>query len=280
MRDLLQVSQAFYLKCRRYVLIGTLSALATFSTVDSYARAGQEAKVSISAKNVTIATVFAEIQKQTKLYIFYNNDVLDDKEKVSVQFTAMEVDKALKSILKGKSLDFNITENYIVIFSAKEKEKEKASTTISLTGVKYEAYADTIKTKKLSGRVLSEEEATPISSASVMILHTKRGTSTNANGEFTVDVMPGDSLQVTYIGKDPKKIVYRDQSFLTVKLVNAASKEVNEVVVTGYQTVQKKLFAGSSSTLSSKELERAGMADVTKMLEGQFAGVHLVQRLN
>ncbi len=276
MRDLLQVSHALYSLIRRHVLIGTLCTLAIFPTVHSYARGGQEAKVSITAKNVTIATVFAEIQKQTKLYIFYNNDVLDDKEKVSVQFSGMEVDKALKTILKGKHLDFNITENYIVIYSAKEKEKENTTYSYGAGGQqKLDNYADTIKAKKLGGRVLSEEDGTPVSSASVVVLHSKHGTSTNANGEFTLNVMPGDSILVSYIGKEPKKIVYHDQAFLNVKLVNAVNKDVAEVVVTGYQTVQKKLFAGSSATLAAKDLERAGLPDVTKMLEGQFAGVSL-----
>ncbi|ANI88806.1 hypothetical protein A9P82_05590 [Arachidicoccus ginsenosidimutans] len=53
------------------------------------------------------------------------------------------------------------------------------------------------------------------------------------------------------------------------------SSALGDVVITGYTTVRKKLFNGSASTLSAKELERDGSPDVTKMLEGQFAGVSL-----
>ncbi|ULT44427.1 TonB-dependent receptor plug domain-containing protein [Niabella defluvii] len=47
------------------------------------------------------------------------------------------------------------------------------------------------------------------------------------------------------------------------------------LVSTGYNTIKKKNFTGAATTLSAKELERAGVPDISRMLEGQFAGVSL-----
>lgn len=237
----------------------------------SFARGAQEYKVSISARSITIAGVFSEIRKQTGLHVFYNNELLNDKEKVSVQFAATQVEKVLNTVLQGKNLRFTITDNYVVIFSAKDKEfgdKSTVSYAPRLEGM----LADTIKTKKLSGVVTSNEEGTPLSGASVQVLRSRRGTTTNAKGEFSIEVQPGDSIAVTYIGKAEKVIAYRSQSFLTIDLPNAAGG-LTDVVITGFQNIERKHFTGSSVKLKAEDVKMDGIIDVSRMLEGRAAGV-------
>lgn len=130
-------------------------------------------------------------------------------------------------------------------------------------------HAQEIKT--VTGVVL-DDDGKPLSNTSISIKGSKQAIATDSSGKFTIKVKKGDVLQITHVSFSPRTITYDSQRQLRISL-QQTDASLNEVVITGYQNVKKKLFSGSSSTLSAKELERPGTADITKMLEGQFAGV-------
>lgn len=129
-------------------------------------------------------------------------------------------------------------------------------------------------TNKVSG-IVKDESGKPIQGVSVLVVKTNNGTKTDENGRFAISIVSGEKLLFTYVGKLNSTITYNGQATLSIELKSNENSNLDEVVVTGYQNVKKKLFSGSSSTLSAKDVERAGLPDVTKMLEGQFAGVSL-----
>ncbi len=122
--------------------------------------------------------------------------------------------------------------------------------------------------------IVVDDNGTPLSHTSVLIKGSKQAVATDSLGRFTIKLKKGDVLQVTHISFSQRKITYDNQGTLRISL-QRDDAALGEVVVTGYQTVKKKLFSGSSSTLTAKELDRPGATDITKMLEGQFAGVSL-----
>jgi TonB-linked SusC/RagA family outer membrane protein len=130
-------------------------------------------------------------------------------------------------------------------------------------------HAQEIKT--VSGTVL-DDNGNPVSNTSILIKGSKQAVATDSLGKFTIKVKKGDVLQISHVSFSSRKITYDNQGTLRIAL-QRNDAALSEVVVTGYQNVKKKLFSGSSSTLTAKELERPGTADITKMLEGQFAGV-------
>jgi TonB-linked SusC/RagA family outer membrane protein len=132
-------------------------------------------------------------------------------------------------------------------------------------------HAQEIKT--VTGIVI-DDNGNPVSNASILNKGSKQAAPTDAEGKFTIKVKKGDILEITHVSFSARRITYDVQVTLRIKL-QPNDAALSEVVVTGYQTVKKKMFSGSSSTLSAKELERPGATDITKMLEAQFAGVSL-----
>ena len=127
------------------------------------------------------------------------------------------------------------------------------------------------------GKVVDADSTNnPLIGASVVIRGTGSGTATDSRGEFAIaNVAPNARIVISMSGYTTLEIEARNiNPDRAIRLENTASA-LSEVVVTGYQNVKKKLFSGSSATLSAKEVERAGMPDITRMLEGQFAGVSL-----
>jgi TonB-linked SusC/RagA family outer membrane protein len=132
-------------------------------------------------------------------------------------------------------------------------------------------HAQEIKT--VTGIVV-DDNGNPVSGASILNRESKQAVPSDAQGKFTIKVNKGDVLEITHVSFAARRITYEGRATIRVTLqTNDAA--LSEVIVTGYQTVKKKMFSGSSTTLSAKDLERPGASDPTKMLEGQFAGVSL-----
>ena len=122
------------------------------------------------------------------------------------------------------------------------------------------------------GKVTGAEEGIVLPQVSIENLVTHRGTFSNLNGEFTIAAHRGDSLRFTYAGKAPHTIIYRGERFIDVQM-GESDRALSEVVVTGYQTIEKKKFAGAAATVKMDDAKLSGQTDVSRMLEGRAAGV-------
>ncbi len=126
---------------------------------------------------------------------------------------------------------------------------------------------------KITGTVISAEDGEPVIGASVLINGTKNtGTTTNFDGKFTITVPQGKKLKISYIGMND--LVVTPKNGMVIKMT-AASTMVDEVVVTGVVKQDKRLFTGSAAKIDADKAKLAGMADVSRSLEGRVAGVQV-----
>ncbi|MDL2231261.1 SusC/RagA family TonB-linked outer membrane protein [Porphyromonadaceae bacterium OttesenSCG-928-L07] len=102
------------------------------------------------------------------------------------------------------------------------------------------------------------------------------GTVTGNDGAFTLNMPPASGRQVlvfTYIGFETREVdVKPDMGKVTLKEEQAT---LDEVIVTGYQRIDRKLFTGSASVVKADELESDGANDLARMLQGKAAGVQI-----
>ena len=122
---------------------------------------------------------------------------------------------------------------------------------------------------KVTGTVL-EDTGEPCIGATVMIQGTKQGTKTDMDGKFTINVPAGKKLTISYIGMVTQHV--KPQNGMTVKLI-ADAHTVDEVVVTGMQKQDKRLFTGATTKIDADNTKLDGIADVSRALEGRAAGV-------
>lgn len=127
--------------------------------------------------------------------------------------------------------------------------------------------------KKAIGVVVGEDDK-PLPGATVTNLRTKTGTNTDSDGSFSINAEDGDKLEATYVGLSSQTLAFSGQSSLKFVLNGEDKGRLEEVLVqTGYQKVDRKLFTGAVTKLNAKDVERNGVPDVSRMLEGQVAGV-------
>ena len=125
-----------------------------------------------------------------------------------------------------------------------------------------------IAQQKITGTVF-EDNGEPCIGATVMIQGSKLGTKTDIDGNFTINVPEGKKLEFSYIGMATQ--VLKAKNGMKVVLQNSA--ELKEVVVTGMQKVDKRLFTGASTKINASDAKIDGMADISRSLEGRAAGV-------
>ncbi|MFD2934709.1 SusC/RagA family TonB-linked outer membrane protein [Spirosoma flavum] len=128
--------------------------------------------------------------------------------------------------------------------------------------------------RRITGTVTSNGETIP--GANVVLKGTTVGTTTDANGAFTLTLRgSADVLSISAIGYKPVQVTVGNQTAVTVKLEEDATS-LNEVVVTGYTTDSKRDNTGAVATVKSKDLKAVPSANVETQLQGRVAGVTVI----
>lgn len=145
---------------------------------------------------------------------------------------------------------------------------------MAVTGLAKSVQATQQQQKKVTG-VVSDSEG-PLIGATVMEKGTSNGTVTDMDGNFTLNVKPGATLVISYIGYVSQTINVGSQSNLKVKL-EAEGQNLNDVVVIGYGTQRKEAVTGSVANVRGDLLREVPGSDITNALQGRVAGVEMAQ---
>lgn len=124
--------------------------------------------------------------------------------------------------------------------------------------------------QELKGQVI--DEFGPITGASIVIKGTTRGTVTDINGNFTLEVKNGEILQISFLGYITEELTYNGQATLTITLKEDILN-LDEIVVVGYGTQQKVNLSGAVSQLDSKALTNRPISNISTGIQGMMPGV-------
>ncbi len=129
-------------------------------------------------------------------------------------------------------------------------------------------------TNDIRGTVL-DENGEPLIGASLKLKKSGQGTVTDIEGHFTLSASArGDMVTISYIGYEPLQMtVDKLAQQKTIRLHPDRQQQIEEVVVTGMQKVDKRLFTGASTKLKAEDTKIDGLADISRSLEGRAAGV-------
>ena len=130
------------------------------------------------------------------------------------------------------------------------------------------------QSKKVTGRV-SDSEGELIG-ATVMEKGTNNGVITDYNGNFSIDVAPGATLVVSYVGYITQEVRVGNQSQINVVLESEGGN-LNEVVVIGYGTQRREAVTGSVANVNGEKLNQVAATNAAQALQGRVAGVLMTQ---
>ena len=130
--------------------------------------------------------------------------------------------------------------------------------------------------QKVSGTV-KDANGDPVIGATIMEKGTQNGTVTDLDGNFTLDLKKGGSLDVSYVGMKPQTLSTSGKSSFNITLEDDATT-LNDVVVVGYGTMKRKDLTGSVSSVTGEALAKNPVANIAEALQGQLAGVNIISQ--
>ena len=225
-----------------------------------YAEASSQ-KVTLNMKNTNLYSVLQQLKNQTGVRMLYDADYTKQIKCKDATFQAEDLAVVLGKLLKDTPLSFKVVNGVFVINKTQEKEKEKKSVT-------------------LKGRV-QDGKKEPMPGVTVRLVGTSVGTATDAEGRFTITLpLEKGIIEFSFVGYVKQEVAFskdiaKDTLQITLKeeLVN-----LNEVVVTGYQTLKKQSMAGSTSHVKAEDLTMVPGQTLEQMLQGAIPGMMVMNQ--
>jgi TonB-dependent starch-binding outer membrane protein SusC len=135
-------------------------------------------------------------------------------------------------------------------------------------------YSVTQAQKKVSGRVVNSRDGSPLAGVSVNVKGGKPGTTTDESGQFQLMAAVNDVLVFSNVGFTEKEVVVPDNEIIDLKVeLDVAQNNLQEVVVTGYTTQNRRQVTGSVSKLSGSRVRLQPVGSFDKALQGKVPGL-------
>ena len=125
----------------------------------------------------------------------------------------------------------------------------------------------------VSGTVTADGQ--PLPGATVIVKGTNKGTTTDFDGNFTIEANSENVLSISYVGYSTKEVTVGNQTQIIINLDE--SNKLDEVVIIGYGTQRKSDLTGSVSSVSAEDITAVPVSRVDQALQGRAAGVQVTQ---
>ena len=221
------------------------------------------ADISIKAKNEPLKKVLSQITAQTGYEFAYSEAVNPSAIKVNVNVDKKDVIKFFDEFFNEIGLSYKIV-GKAVSLSPKNAAPQQASTNTGKV--------------KISGVVLDENGAS-LPGVYVMVMGTKRGTTTDITGKYELDCTVGEKLQYSCVGfKNVEMTIGRSLNPFKNVVMAEDLVALEDAVVIGYGNTQKiKDVTGAISHVGTKAIEQASVGtSITSLLQGRAAGVDVM----
>jgi iron complex outermembrane receptor protein len=129
--------------------------------------------------------------------------------------------------------------------------------------------------KTITGKITDLKDGSPVAGATVQAKGSKKGTSTLADGSFTLSVGPDvTTIVITSVGFERQELDISGKSTIDVVLV-ASNANLNEVVVVGYGTARRKDLTGAVSSVKAKDFNQGAISTPDQLLQNKVPGVEI-----
>ncbi|MBB5284561.1 TonB-linked SusC/RagA family outer membrane protein [Rhabdobacter roseus] len=246
-------------------LVGTLVVYAN----DGMGQSVLSQKVALQVQSVSLRDALVQLEKATDVKFIYSSRVVKSDVKVSVNAQSEALSKVLDQLLSPIDIGYRVVDQQILLYKVKPTDKPTPSLPAPATGQLPLAPADIL----VRGQVVDGASSSPLPGVSVVVRGTSRGTTTNAEGRFELEVPDANTVLVfSFVGFEKLEVPVGNRTELTVELAQDI-RNLEEMVVVGYGTVRKSDLTGSVSAIKGDKLLDRQATNVAQALQGRLPGV-------
>ena len=235
------------------ILLTVLQVSATVSA--------QNTRFDLKMKNVTIAQIFDEIERQSDVYFFYNKSQIDETRTISVDYRNKTIDEILKAMVSDLNLTYEIAGKNVIVKALNAEGNGSQQGAIKVKGV----------VKNTAGESLP--------GVSVVVKGTTTGTITDIDGKYELANVPTEgTLVFSFVGMKKQEVAVAGKSSVDVVLEDETIG-IEEVVAIGYGTVKKSDLTGAVGSVKGETIADRQTTQLSTALQGAVSGV-MVTRSN
>lgn len=217
----------------------------------------QQTKLSLDLKRATLTDAIEAIEAQTEFRFLFKDNELDLDKRISIKISDITIDPLLTKLFKDAGIGFKVYDNRQIVLNKTAVPKK-----------------NNLQNDKVLG-VVTDKSNTPMPGVTVRNLKTKKGTTTNFDGEYLIDAFAGDMLEFSYVGMKTFTVIVANNFEINV-ILEEDVKDLQEVVVIGYGKKSREELTGVVGTLKSAEFVKSPNANVLQGMQGKIAGVQIV----
>jgi len=210
-------------------------------------------KVTVNLKSVNLKKALSTIEKHSDFRFLYSERKIDNNDKVNINVTDADISQVMDELLAGTGLSYKELGNNLIVLIQKN-----------------EVIQDVI----VKGKITDKATGKPLAGASIQIKGSKAGTTTDANGNYSINVPAKATLIVSSVDYKKTEIAVNGQTVINISL-EVSTEGLNEVVVVGYGTVKKENALGAVSSIDSKEIENIPNSNLSNVLAGRLSGTYV-----
>ncbi|MCX2450991.1 TonB-dependent receptor [Pedobacter sp. PLR] len=214
----------------------------------------QYTKVDLDLKKVKLKDALSILQKKGNFRLLYSEADLPFNKNVTLIQSDILVMDALKIFLEGTGLKFQTLENQLVVI--RTQNSEMAEVVVKGT--------------------VSDGKGGGVPGVSIKLKGGTIGTTTDANGRYSVKVPDNGTLVFSYMGYVTQEIPVNNRPVINVTMSEKA-EDLSEIVVVGYGTQKKAVVSGAIASVKGSELAKSPTANLSNSLAGRMPGVTATQ---
>jgi len=219
-------------------------------------------KLTLKLQNKKVADVLEAIEQQSEFRFAYSTEYIDLDRRVTLHIEEKTIRESLQQIFVGTEIKYVINGRHIMLYpkslDVRPLQKDYQQTTVT-------------------GMVTDARTGEALPGVNIVIKGTTRGTTTNMEGTYSIEV-PGDArLVFSFVGYQKRTVPVKGREVIDVALKHGVT-QLEEVVAIGYGTTKKKDLTSSISTMSSEEINETPSAVALQSLQGKVSGLEIVSR--
>lgn len=210
-------------------------------------------KISVTCKNEPLASVLKKVEKASGYKVLFTYDEVQNY-KVTISAKGQEVSHVLKTIFDKLPFDYKFKGKYINV-----SKRERRILNIS-DGPE--------KGDHIVRGVVFDVHGSPIPGVLITVVGKHRGTTTNVEGVFGLDLQASKALvEFSFIGMKKKRVTLTSQSAYVKVTLEDESHELGETVITGYRNVNKNSYTGSSTQILGDDLRKVSQTNILDAIQ-------------
>jgi len=224
-----------------------------------------DCSITLHVDNQEVKNVLAKIQQQCDVRFTYSSTVIPATRKVSLSVTNQRLDQVLSEFLPTCNIDYRIENRQIILFKAEKSGYAPVEAVPALAPV--------IEMMRISGRI-TDGNGEGLPGVTIRVKDTNVGTSTDGNGNFTLETPENSgTLVLSYTGYVSQEVPFNETTRTLNLVMQTDEQALSEVIVIGYQTVRKRDLTGAASVVDIRESRKIAATSLQETLQGLSSGV-------